>query len=264
VLALARSAVAAGRLRRLGARPVVGDLDDVVSLREAFVSARADCLLNVASMGFGHAPAIIAAATAAGVERGVFVSTTAVMTRLPAASRAVRLAAEDAVKRSSLRWTVLRPTMIYGAPGDRNMCRLLTALRRVPVVPVPGGGHRLQQPVHVEDLAEAIMTAGQCPTAIGHTYDLAGPEPITFRRLLRETADAVGRRVRLVPVPLGPCLAGLRLHEKLSAAPRLKAEQLQRLAEDKAFDIAAARTDLGFSPRAFAAGIREEARLLWP
>jgi nucleoside-diphosphate-sugar epimerase len=144
------------------------------------------------------------------------------------------------------------------------MCRLLAALRRVPVVPVPGGGHRLQQPVHVDDLAEAILAAGRCPTAIGHTYDLAGPAPITFRRLLREAADALGRRVRLVPVPLGACVAGLRLHEKLSAAPRLKAEQLRRLAEDKAFDITAARADLGFTPRPFATGIREEARLLWP
>jgi uncharacterized protein YbjT (DUF2867 family) len=264
VVALARSEAAAATLRRLGARPVSGDLDGWASLRSAFAAARADCLLNVASMGFGHAPAVIEAAESAGIKRGVFVSTAAVTTRLPTRSRAVRLAAETAVRNCAMDWTLIRPTMIYGAPGDRNMARLLALLRRTPVVPVPGGGHRLQQPVHVDDLAAAILSTVECTAAVGRTYHLAGPEPISFRRLLREAAEAVGRRVHLVPVPLGGCVAVLRLYQAASRRPKLKVEQLLRLAEDKAVDIAAARDDLDFAPRPFAVGIREEVRLLWP
>jgi uncharacterized protein YbjT (DUF2867 family) len=264
VAALARSETAAQLLADLGAEPVPGDLDQPGELPAVFRAAAADCLLYVASMGFGHVPACVAAAEAAGVRRAVFVSTTAVTTRLPAASKRVRLAAEAAVRASSLQWTILRPTMIYGAPGDRNIARLLGALRRLPVVPVPGGGHRLQQPVHVEDLAAAIVAAADRPVAVGRTYDLAGPEALSFRRSLLESAAALGRRPRLLPVPLGACVAGARLYQRMSARPRITAEQLQRLAEDKAFDVGPARTDLQFDPRPFRVGVREEVRLLWP
>jgi hypothetical protein len=63
-------------------------------------------------------------------------------------------------------------------------------------------------------------------------------------------------------VPLAPTVAVLRGHERLSRTPKIKAEQLERLAEDKAFDISAAAHDLGYAPRPFADGIRAEAAAL--
>jgi uncharacterized protein YbjT (DUF2867 family) len=262
VLALARSAPAADVVRRCGAEPVPGDLDDPASLDEAFAQG-ADALVNIASLGFGHAPAIVSAAEDAGLRRAVFVSTTAVATSLPAASKGVRLAAEDTIQRSSLEWTIVRPTMIYGLPGDRNLSRLLQLLRRTPVVPLPGGGRRLQQPVHVQDLAAALLGAVSAPAAPGRTYDVAGPEPLTFRELLLTAARAVGRSPRILPVPLRAARLAVRAYEKAAPRPRIKVEQLDRLAEDKAFSIDDARRDLGHAPRSFDVGIRSEAAALF-
>lgn len=262
VTGLARSAAAAAALDRAGAVPLGGDLDDPASLDAAFAAAKADGLVNLASLGFGHAPAIVAAAEEAGLERAVFVSTTAVTTRLPARSKAVRLAAEATIAGSGLRWTILRPTMIYGGPDDRNLARLLALLRRTPVVPVPGGGRRLHQPVHVEDLAAAVLAAVTSDAAVGQTYDLAGPEPLPFRRLLAEAGAAVGRRPLLVPVPVRPTVAAVGAYQRLARRPRIRAEQVERLVEDKAFSIAAAAADLGFAPRPFAEGIAAEAAAL--
>jgi uncharacterized protein YbjT (DUF2867 family) len=271
VAALTRSPAAAAAVRALGARPVGGDLAArgpaaVAALAEAF--AAGDVLVNLASLGFGDAPAIVAAAERAQVRGAVFVSTTAVTTTLPAASKRVRLAAEQRIAESGLDWIILRPTMIYGAPGDRNLSRLLPLLCRVPVLPVPGGGH-LQQPVHVADVAHAVLAAaeligaGQPGGGPGHvTYDLAGPVPLTFGELLRTAGHAVGSRTRFVPVPLPPVLAAARGYELVSRSPRIRAEQVRRLAEDKAFGIRPAARDLGFAPRSFAAGIRSEARAL--
>jgi len=268
VTALARSADAARTVESLGARPITGDLDDPASLDEAFGSARSpstvDALVNLASLGFGHAPDIIAATELAGIRRAVFVSTTAVSTTLPAPSKRVRLSAEAAVRASRTEWTIIRPTMIYGARGDRNISRLLTALRRTPLLPVPGGGHKLVQPVHVDDLAGVVLDAVESTVAIGRTYEVAGPLPLTLAELLRECAWAVGSGTRFVPVPLRPTIALARGYERLARLlarqPRLRAEQIQRLAEDKAFDIGAAARDLGFAPRGFRAGITEQAR----
>src|SRR3984957_11260297 len=129
-VALARSAGAARRVTARGAAPLEGDLDDAAALTGVFARARCDALVNLASLGFVHATSIGAAAVGAGLGRAVFVSTTAVTTGLPARSKAVRLAAEATVRSSGLAWTILRPTMIYGAPGDRNMSRLLALLSR--------------------------------------------------------------------------------------------------------------------------------------
>jgi len=262
VTALARSSAAAARVKALEATPISGDLDDAASLDSAFDASEADALVNLSSLGFGHAPAIVAAAEEAGIKRAVFVSTTAVFTTLAAGSKAVRLAAEQAVHDSALDWTIVRPTMIYGTPADRNMARLLKLLQRSPVVPLPGGGRRLQQPVHVDDLACAIVAAVESPLTAGHAYDLAGPEPLTLREVITEAAAAVNRSPRLVPVPLAPAVAALGLYERMATRPRITAEQFRRLGEDKAFDITDARRDLGFDPRPFAVGITEEAALL--
>ncbi len=258
VTALARSTSSADRVRQLGAQPVDGDLDRPETLAPAFEAGGSEALVNLASLGFGHAETIVRTAEEAGLKRAVFVSTTAVFTSLNPASKAVRLAAEDTIQASALDWTIVRPTMIYGGPGDRNMGRLLRFLRRSPAVPLPGGGRRLQQPVHVEDLADAIVTCLKRAATIRQTYDLAGPDPLTLRQVIGQAAEAVGRRPVLVPVPLGPAVAGCRLYEKVSSRPRIKAEQLERLGEDKAFDISFAQRDLDYRPRTFREGIVQE------
>lgn len=261
VWALARSREAARTVAAMGAIAVDGDLDEPATLDDAFGCTPADVLVNLASLGFGHAPAIVAAAEEHGVRRALFVSTTSIFTRLPARSRQVRVEAEHVVQTSALDWTIVRPTMIYGGPDDRNMARLLRLVRRSPLVLVPGSGHALQQPVHVDDLAQAIVTAVSSTVAIGRVYDLAGPEALTLRQVIEQASEAVGRRSRVVSVPLAPAIAAVRLHERFAARPRLRAEQLERLEEDKAFDITAARQDLGFDPRPFALGIAQEAVL---
>ncbi len=262
VIALARSASAARRVAQSGARPVAGDLDDPAGLPAAFRLASCEVLLNIASLGFGHASVIVAAAESAGISRAVFVSTTAVSTSLPAPSKRVRLDAEQTIKASGLDWTIARPTMIYGAAGDRNMSRLLTALTRVPLLPVPGAGRHLQQPVHVADAARALVTAAERPEVARMCYDLAGPEPLTFANMLRECASSVASRTRFVPVPLTPVIALTGCYERISRAPRIRAEQLWRLAEDKAFAIDQAIRDLDYAPRPFAEGIAAQARAM--
>jgi uncharacterized protein YbjT (DUF2867 family) len=256
VIGLARSAESAAKIAAGGGDTVWGDLDDPASIDTAFAGAEADCLVNIASLGFGHAPTIVAAAEQAGLKRTVFVSTTAIFTKLLAPSKAVRTAAEDTITSSDLDWTIIRPTMIYGALGDRNISRLVDLVRRTPALPIPGDGSHLQQPVHVEDLAAAIVTSAERDVAIGQAYDVAGPSAISFRELLSETLSAVGRTPRFVPLPMGAARRVVGLFETAMTNPRLKVEQLDRLEEDKEFDISDARRDLDHNPRSFRDGIR--------
>lgn len=262
VSALARSDEAAQRVAELGAAVIPGDLDDHVSTQAAFSHAEAESLVNLASLGFGHAPTIVRAAEEAGLNRAIFVSTTAIYTRLAAPSKDIRIASEGTIRSSKLAWTIVRPTMIYGGPGDRNIARLLRALECWPLLPIPRRGGGMQQPVHVADVAHAIVTALERPHSVGQEYELAGPDAIPLRQLVTEAGAAAGRCPQLVPVPLALAVGAVRAHELLSRRPRLKAEQVRRLAEDKAFNINQAAADLGYRPRSFTEGVREEARLV--
>jgi uncharacterized protein YbjT (DUF2867 family) len=212
-------------------------------------------LVYCASMGFGHVPPLVEQVhQASNVTRAVFVSTTAIFTSLPTASRAVRLAAEAAVQSSQLDWTILRPTMIYGTARDRNISRLLRFVRKSPVFPLCGNG--LWQPVYVEDLADAVVAALASPQTARKAYNLAGATPLRFADLVRTAGRAVGRQVTLLPVPLQAAVLAARLTRVVSP------EQIRRLAEDKAFSYADAARDFNFAPRSFAAGVRLEARAM--
>ena len=261
VTGLARTAASARTLEELGVHVVRGDLEDPHSVEAALSSGVPDALITSVSFTLGYVPHIVSTSERVGVRRAIFVSSTSIVTKLDAPSKPVRIEAEERIRSSTLEWTIIRPTMIYGGRDDRNLVRLLRFIERSPIVPLPGES-AMQQPVHVDDVAPAIVCALTEPAAFRRTYDLAGPAAMTLRDLAAETSRALDRRVSLVPLPLGPVVRIARLYERFSRRPRIRAEQFERLAEDKEFDISAARQDLGFAPRPFAQGIREEAELL--
>ena len=158
---------------------------------------------------------------------------------------------------------VLLPAMIYGAPEDRNVGRILRLLSRfprfVPVpVPLPDGGRHTVQPVHVDDLAECIAAAIDRTSIGADPVVIAGPEPIAYARMVRECATALGRRVWIVPVPVGLLAAATRLMGAVGLRLPFDAAELRRATEDKSFDVSAMRTLLGVAPRPFAQGVAEK------
>lgn len=237
----------------------VGDLRDVPSLRAAFKGA--DTLVHVASLGFDWIDPLFAAVKGSSLERGVFLGTTAILTTLPVASRPIRERAEALVRASGLAWTILRPTMIYGTPEDRNIARLIRFVLRWPVIPIVAPDAR-QQPVHVEDVAAAVAAVLESPATIGQTYNIAGREPIALEKLVRAVAAAAGVRRALLRIPLPVVRTAVALYGRLSAHPGIRVEQIDRLHEDKAFDFGAAARDFGFSPRSFDVGVRSEVALM--
>jgi len=257
---LVRGSSDRSRLADLRLQFAEGDLGDAASMARAFCGH--DCLLNVASIGFGQGPDIVRCAVEAGISRAVFTSTTAILTNLPVRTKPVREAAEAAIRASPLRWTIVRPTMIYGTARDRNVSRLLRWLRTWRVMGLPAGGRALQQPIHVADVASALVTCLLTDATASRTYNISGREPLTFRDMVTQAARAVGVRPLLIPVPLAPVAAVVGVAERLHIPVRLRAEQLRRIAEDKAFPHDDAARDFGFSPRSFAEGVRQEAESL--
>jgi nucleoside-diphosphate-sugar epimerase len=217
-----------------------------------------DALVNIASLGFGHADSIIRAAKEAGIQRAVFLSTTAIFTQLNAPSKKVRVAAELAVETSGLKYTILRPTMIYGSPRDRNMWRLIRFMRLSPIVPIFGDGKYLQQPIHVDDVAAAVLGCLKSDVTIGVSYNIAGKHPLTYNEVIDTIANAMNKRVWKLHIPSKPVVSLLGLFERIHIPFPIKAEQVLRLNENKDFSYLEAQRDFGFSPLAFEEGIKIE------
>lgn len=237
-----------------------GDLSDPDALRRALKGA--DALLNIASLGFGHAQGIVDACRSANTPRAVFVGTTAVFTTLPAKSKSVRLEAERILQDSGLAYTLLRPTMIYGTPRDRNIWRLIMLLRWAPVLPVVDGGGNLQQPVFVEDVARACWTVLDRPRTIGQAFNVGGAQALSFAEMAMEILKGLHRRAPLVSVPLQAALAAAAALRRIPFAPRITREQILRLKEDKSFDIQPAAAAFGYAPLSFAQGVDRELKWL--
>jgi NADH dehydrogenase len=110
------------------------------------------------------------------------------------------------VEESPLETTILAPSIVY-TPGDPWLT-LLDRLSRLPAVPVSGSGRAVYEPIWAEDVADAVMAA--LSDGAAGSYDLAGPEILSYDDIVRTTLRASGRRRRLLHVPLPVVRASLR------------------------------------------------------
>jgi NADH dehydrogenase len=124
-------------------------------------------------------------------------------------------------------------------------------------MPIFGSGENLVQPVYVADVAAA--TAGVLLRAgtVGKTYTLAGPEPMAYGDMIDTLAELAKLTVIKVHVPLVVALPLVRWGERIISGFPVQSDQVQRMGEDRSFDISAAQKELGFVPRSFEEGIRE-------
>lgn len=260
VIAFARPTSDVAALQASGVEIRQGDLGDAASLTKALQDV--DVLINIASLGFGQAPEIVRAVQESATRRAIFISTTAIFTHLPARTKSVRLAAEKLIQESGLDYTILRPTMIYGTPKDRNIWRFIQYLRRFPAMPVVGDGSCLQQPVHVEDVADAVMQSLFVQDTYGKAFDVAGAAPLSFVEMIDTVSRLLQRRTRKIHLPLTAMVWGARLSRLIPVGPSISDEQILRLNEDKAFSIANARKTFHYDPMSFEVGVKRELSFL--
>jgi uncharacterized protein YbjT (DUF2867 family) len=110
-----------------------------------------------------------------------FLHMSALGTRPNARSRyhSTKFGAEEKVRRSSLGWTIFRPSLIFG-PGDGVVSLFDKIMRWSPVVPIVGRPTAQFQPISVKSVASAFVRALAEPGTIGEVYDLCGPETLTL------------------------------------------------------------------------------------
>lgn len=178
-------------------------------------------------------------------------STDAAERQLAATLHQAEIRLRDAASQKQLDWTLLRPTMIYGAGLDRSLSPLARIGMRWRVFPRIDSATGLRQPVHAEDLADACLSAVQTPRACQQVLDLGGGERLSFSEMLERVRASLPRRslgIALTPGVLRAMLGILRIHPRWRG---MKPQVLERLGTDLVADDQRARELLDWSPRGF-------------
>lgn len=171
------------------------------------------------------------AARLAGVRRFVHVSAMGIDLDAPSIADRSKAAGEDAVRDAFREANCVRPALVYG-PGDHFFTRFVQLVRQAPVIPLIGGGRTRFQPMHVDDVAEAIARILERESTAGQTFELGDSEILTFRELIEKLCQALGRNLRLVSIPFPLAEALAYLTQSLPQAP-LTVDQVRLLKTDK-------------------------------
>jgi nucleoside-diphosphate-sugar epimerase len=150
-----------------------------------------------------------------------------------------------------LAWTVLRPTLIYGAGMDRSLTPLARFGMRYRLFPRFPGASGLRQPVHAADLAEACLAVAGNRVAHDRTYDLGGGERLAFSSMLERVRQSLPCLALGVPLPRALLVAARSV---ASVVPRWRSPHrgaVDRLRADLVADDSEARSEWGWSPRPF-------------
>jgi len=154
-------------------------------------------------------------------------------------------------KSAGKQWLVFRPTLVYGLGRDKNISEMARFIRRFGFFPMIASGRGLRQPIHAGDVAKVCAVAVGNVSASNRAYNISGADTLTYRDMVREVFRGLGRRPRLVPVPLWSArlaLSLVRLHPRYRHS---SAAMLERMGQDLVFDHTLAARDFAFQPKRF-------------
>ncbi|MDX2176387.1 MAG: NAD-dependent epimerase/dehydratase family protein [Candidatus Sumerlaeia bacterium] len=253
--------------------PVVrGEFHDRRSVAKALAEAKPEAVVHAAAVVSTGKPDMalssrinvegtrhfVDAAMEAGVRRWVQISSMSAHRANHSVYGGTKFLADEEVRRSDLAWTILRPSIIYGPARRGIFFKLVNLLRKLPVVPVVGPGREDMRPVHVDDLAMAVLMALDSPMAAGKAYMLGCAEAMTAREFFARTAAAAkGRPAPVLPLPIWLCRIIAATGEALLANPPITRDNIEGVVKAQPVEIADAERDLGFRPRSYDEGLEE-------
>lgn len=249
------------KLERTEIRPGLQWLSlDLTDGQTAMPDVSAGTLIHTASIWL--LPGWLEKFHARGVRRVIVFSSTSRFTKRVSASAYEQeivqklIRAEEHVaaecERLGIAWTIFRPTLIYGGTGsDRNVADISRLIRKVGFFPLFGSAGGLRQPVNAADLARACLQSLDVPETYNKAYNLSGGETLSYADMVRRIFETLGRRPRLVRIPIMVFRAAVSLARLYPRFAHLTPDMALRMQSDLVFDHADATRDFGYTPGRF-------------
>ncbi len=235
-----------------------GDLTDIEYVKETLKDV--DTVVHIAGIHWSRE--VVDAAVACKVRRIIAVHTTGIYSKYKEAGEEYRQI-DDYVysrcKENNIALSILRPTMIYGTPEDKNVIKFIKMVDKFPVMPTVNGARYSLQPVHYKDLSQAYydVLVNEEVTS-GKDYVLSGGNEILLRDMFIVMGQNLGKKVTFVSVPFCIAYPGAVMLYYLSLKKIDMREKVQRLCEERVYSHEEATKDFGYSPRNFEDGVVDE------
>jgi uncharacterized protein YbjT (DUF2867 family) len=212
VRALVRDRRRGAQLETWGCELVEGDMTDAASLRRAVEGC--DAVVHLVSIRTGKPGQfeaimsrgtrdLVTAAREAGVGRFLHMSAvgTGVETRDMTPYYRAKWEMEQAVEESEIPHVIFRPTFVFGRDGG-VLPTFIRQVRWSPVTPIVGSGEGRVQPIWVEDVAAFFAEAVRKDGAAGRTFELGGPDAVSWNELFARIKRVLGARRATLHVPM--------------------------------------------------------------
>jgi uncharacterized protein YbjT (DUF2867 family) len=177
--------------------------------------------------------------------------------------------ADDVLAALPLPWVIVQPSLVFGHGG--TSARLFAGIASLPLIPLPGDGEQLVQPVHIEDLTQLVVRVLGTSEWDGQRLAAVGPEALTLREFLAALRRGMGvSKARFVRVPMTLVRVGAALGNRLPGS-LVDRETLAMLVRGNVASAAPITSVLGRAPRPVEKFIEPvltqtratEARLTW-
>jgi len=252
---LVRSEAHGRKLKAQGCALAQGDMADQISLRTACEGV--DTVIHLVAIIRGGpgdyervmaagTRALVEAASAARVRRFILVSALGLGEETSDLTPYYRAKCDEerALKASGLEHVIFRPSFVFARCGG-VLPTFVRLVRYSPLTPVLGPGTQRIQPIAVQDVVSHLIKAIELEPARDRTFDLAGPDRVTWNELYGLIADVIGKRRARIHVPFALARAQAALFERLPGFPFTR-DQLKMLAAgDNVGEIAATRQVFG-------------------
>lgn len=264
---LVRNLTAAKNGLPKGLDVIKGDVTDISTIREAFVGV--EVVINLVAiireledMTFEKVNAegtlnSVIAAQEAGVKHFIQLSALGAVDNPALRYAYSKWQGEESVRQSGLGWTIIRPSVIYGE-GFGFFDRLIQSIKMSPppIIPVPGKGTTLFQPIAVEDVVRCILAVLEKPSMSGQIYEIGGPEHLSYEQMLDMIILSRGIKRIKIKIPMFLVNIVVPIMEKIIKDPPVTMEELKQLQYDNIADIDSVQNSFGFEPKPLIEGIK--------
>lgn len=171
--------------------------------------------------------------------------------------------AEQYLKNTALKWTIFRPSLVFGDPRGGNRPEFCTQLKkdliRLPIpaplfyeglVPVNAGKFTMS-PIHVKDVASIFVKSITSEDTILRTFELGGPHTLDWKEIIQTIAKGAGKNKWTIPAPAIVLKSVAALFDRFSWFP-ITRDQLTMLMEGNTCDTSELFVKLEVEPIVFA------------
>jgi NADH dehydrogenase len=202
---------------------------------------------------------LVNAAVEAGVEHFVYVSAAAAGYKERTTYGESKLRSEALMKgRGNTRFTIIRPTLLYGVGGSQEFNLYLNHLRRFPfIVPVLGMGKARKRLVWLEDVVAGLSMVVDKPVTYGKTYNFSGGTDLSMWEYTELICRTFGIKKPLIGIPLWFCNLIAAIAPLFIKDPLLKKDTIRGVTMDANFSFEEATRDIGYHPIEIQEGLRK-------